>query len=380
MRSSTESSDATHAQSAHERRQQARPPAARASSQRLQRPARAAPAAAGRSRRRGGRAGGAARRARPPRGPGAALSTATRSDRNSASSTSWVTRTTVRGSAARASASHCCISARVIASSDGERLVEQQHRPAGQQRAHERHALAHAARTARRGRARSKSASPKRSNSGAARSRASRRRDALALERQRGVAERVAPGQQQVALGHVGARVAPVARGPATAIVPASGSCRPATSSSSVDLPQPEGPTTPSTSPAPTSRSSPPSAGHGAEAAGDAPRSPRCVLRMARGSSAGASTFVASLPPRALPHRFEGSAPGDDAGALSQPACPRAPLLSFRTVSLWSAAVAADRMRLKFRLAHAQSLLTTVEEVPPQRPATLAPMECFPTQ
>ncbi len=45
------------------------------------------------------------------------LITATRSERNSASSTSWVTSSTVRGSCPSASASHCCISARVMASS-----------------------------------------------------------------------------------------------------------------------------------------------------------------------------------------------------------------------------------------------------------------------
>ena len=61
------------------------------------------------------------------------------------------------------------------------------------------------------GRVCSNSASPKRSNSGSAARRASRRRHALALERERGVAERVAPGQQQVALGHVGARGAALA-------------------------------------------------------------------------------------------------------------------------------------------------------------------------
>ena len=52
----------------------------------------------------------------------------------------------VRGSSASAASSHSCISARVIESSERERLVEQQHRLAGEQRAHERDALAHPAR------------------------------------------------------------------------------------------------------------------------------------------------------------------------------------------------------------------------------------------
>ena len=49
--------------------------------------------------------------------PGRRESTTTRSPSTIASSTSWVTSSTVRGSRARLRASHCCISPRVIASS-----------------------------------------------------------------------------------------------------------------------------------------------------------------------------------------------------------------------------------------------------------------------
>jgi hypothetical protein len=89
-----------------------------------------------------------------------------------------------------------------------EGLVEQQDGPAGQERAQERHALAHAAGELRwagplelgeaealeqRGRA------PARLAAG----------DTLALEREPGVAERVPPRQQQVTLGHQRAGLAP---------------------------------------------------------------------------------------------------------------------------------------------------------------------------
>ena len=85
-----------------------------------------------------------------------------------------------------------------------EGLVEQQHRPALQQRAQEGDALAHAARQRRRAGVLElgQAEALEERDGGAAGVGAL---DALALERQPGVAERVAPGQQQVALGHVGA-------------------------------------------------------------------------------------------------------------------------------------------------------------------------------
>ena len=123
-----------------------------------------------------------------------------------------------------------------------ERLVEQQHRAARRAACAGTPRAGASRRTARAGSARSNSARPKRSNSGAARAARLGLRGALALERQRGVAERVAPGQQQVALGHVRAGSgAARSRAPPTSLPP-SGSWSPAISSSSVDLPQPDGP------------------------------------------------------------------------------------------------------------------------------------------
>ena len=100
---------------------------------------------------------------------------------------------------------------------------------------------------------------------------------------------------------------------------PASGACSPHTSSSSVDFPQPLGPTTATISRGAARSDTPSSALHGAERLRHAlerharvPRSASTRLRREPRS------VCASLPPRALPHRFEGSAPGS--WALSQPA------------------------------------------------------------
>ena len=137
-----------------------------------------------------------------------------------------------------------------------ERLVEEQHRAAGEERAQERHALAHPA--GQLGRAGALELGEPEALEQRLRTLARGRLGGpLAFERQRGVPERVAPGQQEVALGHVGGRREPLRAplAPITVRAPASGSCRPATSSSSVDLPQPDGPTTATTSPARTSRS-----------------------------------------------------------------------------------------------------------------------------
>ena len=144
------------------------------------------------------------RRSRPPRGPGRGESTATRSARKSASSTSWVTSSTVRGSCASASASQRCIDARVIESSA----------PNGSSRSSTGRPGRSVRRNATRwrippdssaGRARSNSARPKRSNSGSARRRASARGTPWHSSASAAFAERVAPRQQEVALGHVGA-------------------------------------------------------------------------------------------------------------------------------------------------------------------------------
>ena len=79
----------------------------------------------------------------------------------------------------------------------------------------------------------------------------------------------------------------------------------PQTSSSSVDLPQPLGPTTATISPgaARSERRAPRSAVR--------PRQPRRPRPLGRpGSTPSSLVRRPSLPPRALPHRFEGSAPG----------------------------------------------------------------------
>ena len=90
-----------------------------------------------------------------------------------------------------------------------ERLVEQQHLAAGEERAEERHPLAHAAREL--GRARvlelGEAEALEERLGAPARLRA---RHALALEREGGVRERVAPGEEKVALRHVGAGGAPL--------------------------------------------------------------------------------------------------------------------------------------------------------------------------
>ena len=190
------------------------PERARSSSQRAeQRERRAAsaasavpapPARARAARRPSGSVGRRGRgrrpRARPPRGPGRGESTTTRSARTTASSTSWVTSSTVRGSRASAPASQACMSARVIASSA----------PKGSSR----HSSGAPASSVRRkatrwripplqlaGRARSKPARPNscEERGGAARASRGRPRDA---QGERRVVERAGPGQEQVALGH----------------------------------------------------------------------------------------------------------------------------------------------------------------------------------
>ena len=81
---------------------------------------------------------------------------------------------------------------------------------AGQQRAHERDPLAHAAGQLGRAARDSNSARPKRSNSGRARSRASAAAMPWHSSASAALPHGVAPRQQQVALGHVGALVAAV--------------------------------------------------------------------------------------------------------------------------------------------------------------------------
>ena len=156
----------------------------------------------------------------------------------------------MRGSARRALASHSCISARVIASSEAK----------GSSRASTGLPATRVRRKATRWRI------PPESSAGGARLEAG---EAEALEesarprraprpcrmppvaqRQRRVVDRRVPGQEQVALGHEGAAGEPLGAPPSLRRprLPALGSCSPQISSSSVDLPQPEGPTRPITS------------------------------------------------------------------------------------------------------------------------------------
>ena len=167
--------------------------------QRLQRPLAQRDHARRRCAARGrGRSTASSATTRPGRGD----ITTTRSASTTASSTSWVTSSDrARLLAPARSASQACISCARDRVERRERLVEAQHRLAGQQRAHERDALAHPAATARAGRARSKP--PGRSARTAARALARAfAADAAHAQRERRVVERARPRQQQVALGH----------------------------------------------------------------------------------------------------------------------------------------------------------------------------------
>ena len=173
-----------------------------------------------------GRPTGSSATTRPGRGD----STTTRSASSAASSTSWVTSRTVRGSRASAPASHSCISRAGERVERAERLVEAQHRLARQQRAQERDALAHAARQLVGPgalEAVEAEAREQRVRALARLRRGSRRRRAA---RSAALSSAVEPRQQQVALGHQhrgrGARPsrrrAPAGRRPARA----ASSCR----------------------------------------------------------------------------------------------------------------------------------------------------------
>ena len=205
----------------------ARAAAAPASSQRAPAPARAAPTTAASVRCRGrGSATSSSATARPGRGD----ITTTRSPSTTASSTSCVTSTTVRGSSrerAREPLLHLLARERV---ERGERLVEREHRLAGEQRAHERDALAHPARQLRRPRvARSRRGRSARTAACAC-SRACAAPHAPHAQRERGVVERARPRQQQVALRHqhrrVGRRPCPRPAPAGRRSAPAASTCR----------------------------------------------------------------------------------------------------------------------------------------------------------
>jgi hypothetical protein len=144
------------------------------------------------------------------------------------------------------------------------------------------------------GRARSKPSRPNAANSGRARSRACR-----------GLAPptRGASAALSIALIHGSRRSRWGMRtAGADCTVPVSGACRPQTSSSSVVLPQPLGPTTATVSPAATVRDTSASAGTGAARRRAKPRlTPASRIsasspRTFRGSCAGASSLVCIAP------------------------------------------------------------------------------------
>ena len=112
----------------------------------------------------------------------------------------------MRGSRPARPPASACISRAGERVERAERLVEAQHRLAGEQRAQEGDALAHAARELV-GPGALEPSRPKRANSGCARRARASARDAPATRSaQRGVVERAQPRQQQVALGHQDAR------------------------------------------------------------------------------------------------------------------------------------------------------------------------------
>ena len=155
------------------------------------------------------------------------------------------------------SASHCCICVARERVERPERLVEAQHRPPGQQRAQERHALAHAARQLARPRA-LEALEPEGGEvlvRGGPRAAPCRRRP------------RAAPAPRCRARSATAAarRAAASARPAAPRSSPASGCASPQTSSSSVDLPQPLGPATATTSRGAARSDTPSRALHGPE-------------------------------------------------------------------------------------------------------------------
>ena len=166
------------------------------------------------------------------------------------------------------------------------------------------------------GRARSKPSRPKAAKSGCARARASSR-DAPP--------RRTASAALSIARSH-GSRLSRwgMSTAGSARTRPASGACRPHTSSSSVVLPQPLGPTTATISPAPTSRSTPSSAR-------TEPNARLTPARLAvpppstfRGSCAGASSLVVIAPSAGITpqvRRVSAGSLGAISAGLRQPPC-----------------------------------------------------------
>ena len=199
-------------------------------------------------------------------------STTTRSQRSSASSTSCVTSSTVRGSAASSAVKPLLQLGARDRVERAERLVEQQHLLAGEQRAQKRDPLPHPARQSRGPQLlRPREPEPREQRRGAA----ARLRVAAgpgSRARDTALSSAVRHGSRQSRCGISAQRASrSPRRGVAEhATVPASGSSSPATSESSVDLPAPLRPTIPSRPRAGTCRSTPSSTRLPAEHAHDA--------------------------------------------------------------------------------------------------------------
>ena len=207
-----------------------------------------------RRRDRSARGGGGAREvdapARPPPVPAGPRAPPPGRPGGSPPRTSWVTSRTVRGSAASASASHSCMAERVIESSA----------PKGSSRRRAGRPASSVRKKATRwrmppesaaGRDCSNSCRPKRAKSGSARRRASgpsprRHSSARAAFPS---ASRQGRSRSRCGMYAEASRRGAPGSAPWISTAPSSGSWSPATISSRVDFPQPEGPTTATTSP-----------------------------------------------------------------------------------------------------------------------------------
>ena len=261
----------------------------------------------------------------PPRGPGRGDITTTRSPSITASSTSWVTRTTVRGSLASTCESQPCISWRVIASSAANGSSSASTGLPGQQRAQERDALAHAARQLRR---------PRRARTAPARTaRATAPRPCAPRARETPRARSASPALS-IALSHGSSRSRwGISAAGARCTVPESGRCRPQISSSSVVLPHPLGPDDRDhlmrvrAQRHAGERLDRARAWSGNVRLTSSTRTPSAALS-SRGSSAGASTISVVAPFAGItPQVLRVSAGRTMRRALSQPAFPPAPLV-----------------------------------------------------
>ncbi len=177
------------------------------------------------------------------RRPGRGVITSTRSASSTASSTSWVTSSTVRGSRASAPASQSCISARVIASS-APKGSSRQSTPFPERSVRRKATRWRIPPESSAGRERSKPSRPSSANSAPARSRAAARERPAIRSASAALSVASSQGSSRSCWG------INTADGPLT--LPESGCCSPQTSSSSVVLPQPLGPTSATTSPGPT--------------------------------------------------------------------------------------------------------------------------------